>query len=70
MPGTGPDLNRISQYTMRIECPQCGEKMVLHIGLIGDPKNNQIECIGCHNELLPLVSGPILAGPFPVTTSS
>jgi transcription elongation factor Elf1 len=57
----------VSQYDMQIECPQCGKKMILHIGLTGDPKNVVLDCIGCHNEILPLVPGPIVGGPFPAT---
>lgn len=67
MPETSSDSGRFSRYSMQIECPQCGEKMILHVGLTGDPKNNQLECIGCHSEILPLVPGPIVGGPFPVT---
>jgi hypothetical protein len=56
----------VSQYSMQIECPLCGKKMTLHIGLTGDPKNDLFECIGCHAEILPLVPGQIVGGPFPV----
>ena len=52
---------------MRIECPKCGVKMILHIGLMDDPKNNRLECIGCHSEIESLVLGQIVGGPFPVT---
>jgi|HubBroStandDraft_5_1064220.scaffolds.fasta_scaffold253621_1 hypothetical protein len=69
MPGTESEPNRVSQYALRIECPQCAAKMILHIGLAGDPKNNQLECIVCHSEMASLVQGQIVGGPFPVTTS-
>jgi hypothetical protein len=64
-----PELDpaRVSQYRLQIECPQCGKKMILHIALTGSPQNNLLECIGCQNEILPLVPGPIVAGPFPAT---
>jgi hypothetical protein len=52
---------------MQIECPQCGKKMIVHIGLIGDPKNKSFECIECNEEILPIVPGKIVGGPFPVT---
>lgn len=65
--GTESEPKRISQYSIRIECPLCGKKMILHIGLTGDPKNGVLDCIGCHNEIIPLVPGPIVAGPFPAT---
>jgi hypothetical protein len=64
---TKADLRGVSQYSVQIECPQCGKKMILHIGLMGAPKNGALDCIGCHNEILPLVPGPIVAGPFPAT---
>lgn len=59
--------SRLAQYSMQIECPQCGQKMILQIGLMGAPKNGALDCIGCHNEILPIVSGPIVGGPFPAT---
>jgi len=65
MLGTGPE-QRFSQYSMHIECPQCGEKMGLQIGLTGGPKNERLKCIGCYNEILPLMPGPIVGGPFAV----
>jgi transcription elongation factor Elf1 len=66
MPGTTPEPKRVSQYTMRIECPQCSAKMILHVGLTGDPKNNHLECSECHSEIELFVPGQIVAGPFPV----
>jgi len=65
MPGIDSEPVRVSQYSVQIECPQCSEKMILHIGLSGDPKNNLLECIACHSEILPLVPGQIVGGPFP-----
>lgn len=64
---TEADPTRVSQYSVQIECPQCGEKMILHIGLTGDPKNNLLECIGCQSEIVPLVPGQIVGGPYPAT---
>jgi hypothetical protein len=64
---TETDLTCIAQYSLQIECPQCGKRMILHIGLTGDPKNGVLDCIGCHSEILPLVPGPIVGGPFPAT---
>jgi hypothetical protein len=60
--GRGPD--RFSQYPMQIECPQCGQKMIVHIGL-RNPDDSPIECLGCHNTIVPLLPGPIVNGPFP-----
>jgi len=60
--GRGPD--RISQYPMQIECPQCGQKMIVHIGLIGVPKDKEIECLGCNQNIMPLLPGPMIGGPF------
>lgn len=56
-----------AQYSMEIECPECGTKMILQIGLTGDPKNNLLECPGCRGAFIPLVPGPIVNGPFPKT---
>jgi len=67
MPATESEPVRVTQYSMQIECPQCGKKMILHIGLTGDPKNNPLECIACHSEIASLVPGQIVGGPFPVT---
>jgi hypothetical protein len=67
MAGTNSSPSRFSQYSLEIECPQCGKKMILDIGLMGDPKNNSVNCLGCQNEIVPLVPGPILGGPFPST---
>jgi predicted RNA-binding Zn-ribbon protein involved in translation (DUF1610 family) len=67
MPETHSDPVLVSQYPVQIECPKCGKKMILHLGLTGDPQNNLLECIGCHSEILPLVPGPIVGGPFPAT---
>lgn len=67
MPRTDSEPGSVSHYNMQIECPMCGKKMALHIGLTGDPKNNSLECIGCHGVILALVPGEIVAGPFLVT---
>jgi ribosomal protein S27E len=48
---------------MQIECPQCGQKMIVYIGL-RDPDDSPIECLGCHNTIVPLLPGPIVDGPF------
>jgi DNA-directed RNA polymerase subunit RPC12/RpoP len=67
MSGIEPEPTGISQYTMQIECPQCGAKMIVHVGLTGDPKNGRLECIACHSEIESLVPGQIVGGPFPAT---
>jgi hypothetical protein len=67
MPGTEPEPKGVSQYSTRIECPQCSAKMILHVGLTGDPKNDRLECIACHSEIEPLLPGQIVGGPFPAT---
>jgi DNA-directed RNA polymerase subunit RPC12/RpoP len=51
---------------MRIECPQCHEKMLLQIALTPDTANNEVECPNCHHIMIPLVPGPIVGGPFSV----
>jgi hypothetical protein len=65
MPGTSSDPSRLSQYSMQIECSECGKKMIVHVGLTGDPKNGRLECIACHSEIEPFVPGQIVGGPFP-----
>lgn len=67
MAGTDTGPGRFSLYSMEIECPQCGKKMILDVGLTGNPKNNLLKCLGCQNEIVPTVPGPIIGGPFPTT---
>jgi predicted RNA-binding Zn-ribbon protein involved in translation (DUF1610 family) len=67
MPGIDSEPVRVSQCSVQIECPECGEKMIVRIGLTGDPKNNLLECIGCQGEIAALVPGQIVGGPFPST---
>jgi hypothetical protein len=57
------ELEQVSQHSMEIECSQCSDKMLVNIGLNGDPKNNWLECIGCHSEIEPLLPGKIVGGP-------
>jgi hypothetical protein len=64
MSGTDSEPKRFSQYSIEIECPGCHDKMTVAIGLMGDPKNNLIECLCCKGEFVPLVPGQIVAGPF------
>ena len=64
MLGTDSELRRASKFCLQIECPQCGEKMILQIGLTGEPKYSSLACIGCRNEIIPGVPGPIVGGPF------
>ena len=65
MPELGPDPIKLkSHFSMLIECPQCGAKMILHVGLVGNPNNSFLACVGCQNSIVPLVPGPIVAGPF------
>ena len=49
---------------MQIECPECGKKMLLQVGLAPDTANNSVECPHCHHTMVPLVPGPIVGGPF------
>jgi hypothetical protein len=61
---TSGSAKGLAHYSMQIECPQCAQKMIVHVGLIGNPKEKPIECVGCHNNILPLLPGPIVDGPF------
>ncbi len=67
MSGTDSKPERLSRYSVQIECPKCGAKMTLHVGLAGDPKNDWLECILCHREIIALVPGQIVGGPFAAT---
>jgi hypothetical protein len=60
----GINSEQFSEYGVEIECPECGDKMTVNIGLNGDPKNNLLKCLGCHSEIVPLVPGQIVGGPF------
>jgi DNA-directed RNA polymerase subunit RPC12/RpoP len=51
---------------MQVECPECREKILLHVGLEPDTANNSVECPNCHHTMVPLVPGPIVGGPFSV----
>jgi hypothetical protein len=64
MPGTEPESRRFSQYSMQIECPDCAQRMIVHVGLTGDPKTNEFECVHCQTDFAPLLPGPMVAGPF------
>jgi hypothetical protein len=65
MLGTSSNSTKgLAYYGMQIECPQCAQKMIVHVGLIGNPKDKPIECVACHNTILPLLPGPIVDGPF------
>lgn len=64
MPGADSGHSRMSQYSMQIECPECQEKIILHIGLTGAAKNNPLKCPVCNMEFVPIVPGPVVGGPF------
>lgn len=65
MPGTGPaPEKKVSVLTMQIECPRCGEKMLVDIGLKPNALNNSVECVACRKSFVALVPGPIVRGPF------
>jgi hypothetical protein len=66
MPGAEPEPRRVSQYSLLVACPLCGAKMILHVGLAGDPKDDRLECIACHNVIELFVPGQIVGGPYPV----
>jgi hypothetical protein len=39
--------------TLSPKCPQCGQKMIVHVGLTGDPKDNEIVCLGYRSSMIP-----------------
>jgi hypothetical protein len=67
MPAIAPEPEQISRYSLLVACPKCGAKMILHVGLAGDPKDDRLECIACHSEIELFVPGQIVGGPFPLT---
>jgi hypothetical protein len=54
---------RKSQYSIQIECPDCSQKMIVRVGVRGDPEINKIKCVGCQSGLTPPIPGSIVAGP-------
>lgn len=67
MPGADSGHSRISKYNMQIECPECQKKIILQIGLTGEAKNIPLRCPVCNMEFVPLVPGPVVGGPFPLS---
>jgi hypothetical protein len=54
-----------SAITMQIKCPRCKTKMLLLVSrTLNPPTNNAVACFNCHHNLIPLVPGPIVGGPF------
>ena len=67
---TGSKYDADSYVKMQVRCPKCGEEMILHVGLsLGQVANGSVECIECKNNLIPLVPGPIVGGPFRRTSA-
>jgi hypothetical protein len=54
-----------SAITVQIKCPRCKTKMLLLVGLtLNPPTNNSVVCFNCQHNLIPLVPGSIVGGPF------
>ena len=51
--------------SMSIECPTCGQRMTVRVGLTPDTSQNCVECVGCKKLMVALVPGPVVGGPFP-----
>lgn len=65
MPGTGSAPERkVSVVSMQVECPQCGERMLVDIGLNAGPTRNSVVCVGCHKSFVAVFPGSIVGGPF------
>jgi transcription elongation factor Elf1 len=61
--GSAPE-KKVSAVSMQIECPRCGEKMLVEVGLNPDTRNNSVECVACRKSFVALVPGAIVSGPF------
>jgi len=44
--------------------PECGEKMTVLVGLSSDTSNSVVECHSRGNNIVALVPGPVVGGPF------
>lgn len=56
-----PDLEHVE---MDFQCPECGRKMILLVGLNADASHNELTCPDCGQTVVALVPGPIVGGPF------
>ncbi len=64
-PGKHLNLHRNSeQVCMQIQCPQCGTKMLLYVGLVPAKTDDSLECINCQNKMTPNLPGNVVRGPF------
>lgn len=57
--------NKFSQpVIMRIDCPECGQTMLVRVGLSPETARNQIECLNCKGLMVALVPGPVIGRPW------
>ena len=49
---------------MECVCPECREKMIVRVGLLTQGSDNLVECPCCHQDVVALVPGPVIGGPF------
>jgi len=49
---------------MRIDCPRCGQLMLVRVGLSPETARNQIECIDCKSLIVALAPGPVIGRPW------
>ncbi len=63
MSGTG-HKKKFSTVSVQIECPRCGEKMLVEAKLDPSIRNTIVVCIACRKSFVALVPGPIVKGPF------
>ena len=63
MSGTGPK-KKSSPVSAQIECPRCGEKMLVEAKLDPSIRNSMVECIACRKNFVAVVPGPVVRGPF------
>jgi len=55
----------LKETTVTVECTECRAQMQLRIGLNPPLGSSMVECPVCHKNVIALVPGPILDGPFP-----
>jgi len=51
---------------MEVKCPNCGQSMRVDVGLTttAGTTGDEVECPGCHEQVLTLFPGPVIRGPF------
>lgn len=62
-----PNVESTPDYiSMEVKCPNCGQSMRVDVGLTttAGTTGDEVECPGCHEQVLTLFPGPVIRGPF------